>query len=567
MPVDADRIILLPAPRRMTLRPQRSAQALDVRVDRTVARPQGYILSITAQAARLVGHDDAGVFYGRQTYAQIQSQFNGSLPCLEIEDWPNFPVRGVMLDISRDKVPTTNTLLSLIDRLVSWKINQLQLYVEHTFAYAGHEEIWQNSSPLTSQDIHRIEAHCRSRFIELVPNQSSFGHMERWLRHPRYLPLAEAADGADTPWGFRWKGPFSLCPTDPRALELLSDLYGQLLPNFSSRLFNVGCDETFDIGQGRSKSACDSRGRGRVYLEFLNRVHELVARHGRRMMFWGDVVLSEPELIGEIPKGAIALNWGYEASHPFDEEARKFQQAGVEFYVCPGTSSWCSIAGRTDNMLANQRAAADAGIKYGASGYLNTDWGDHGHLQYLPISYAGLAAGAAMSWCADSNRHLPLARALDLHAFSDRASVMGALACDLGNVYRAAGKLIANRSALFNILSPSSAHSNPMDGISFDGLESADAAIVAAMRRLDSSRMDLPDADLIKSEFNGAAAMLRHACRRGKWRLDPSNGNIDDLRDELAAIIESHRRCWLARNRPGGLEDSVARLAVRGESE
>jgi hexosaminidase len=567
MAVDLNRIILLPAPRRITLQPQRSSRPLELRIDSTITRAGGYTLTISPQATRLVAHDDAAAFHGRQTFAQLQRQFGQTLPCLEIQDWPDFPIRGVMLDISRDKAPTLSTLFSLVDRLAHWKINQLQLYMEHTFAYQGHEQVWQNASPLMREDILRLDAYCRSRFIELVPNQNSFGHMERWLRHPRYLPLAEAPDGADTPWGFRWKGPFSLCPTDPRAMEFLADLYGQLLPHFSSRLFNVGCDETFDIGQGRSKAACESRGRGRVYLEFLNRIHDLVAGHGRRMMFWGDVILSEPALIGQIPKDTIALNWGYEANHPFDREAARFREAGIEFYVCPGTSSWCSIAGRTDNMLANIRSAADAGLKHGAAGFLNTDWGDHGHLQYLPISYPGLAAGAAMCWCADSNRDQPLAPALDLHAFCDRAAVMGTLACDLGNVYQSVGKSIGNRSALFNILVPSSTHSDPMNGIARPGLEAAAAAIVAAMRRLDSAQMDSPDAELIKSEFANAAAMLRHACRRGKWRLDPSSVKRSELSEELSAIIESHRRCWLARNRLGGMEDSVARLAERTESE
>jgi len=96
--------------------------------------------------------------------------------------------------------------------------------------------------------------------VDLVPNQNSFGHMERWLKHPRYLPLAEAPDGAETPWGFRWQGPFSLCPTDPAAIDLLRDLYGQLLPNFTSKLFNAGLDETFDVGQGRSLEICADRG-------------------------------------------------------------------------------------------------------------------------------------------------------------------------------------------------------------------------------------------------------------------------------------------------------------------
>ena len=54
-----------------------------------------------------------------------------------------------MLDISRDKVPTMPTLFALVDRLAEWKINQLQLYIEHTFAYRGHEEVWRNADPMT----------------------------------------------------------------------------------------------------------------------------------------------------------------------------------------------------------------------------------------------------------------------------------------------------------------------------------------------------------------------------------------------------------------------------------
>jgi hypothetical protein len=465
-----------------------------------------------------------------------------------------------MLDISRDKVPTMATLFSLIDRLAEWKINQLQLYIEHTFAYRGHEEVWRFADPITADEIRELDGYCKSRFIDLVPNQNSFGHMQRWLKHPKYLPLAESANGADTPWGFRWDGPFSLCPTDPGSLALLADLYSQLLPNFASGLFNVGCDETFDIGQGRSKDECLRRGVHRVYLDFICRVNELVVRHGRRMMFWGDIILKEPELIQQLPKNAIALNWGYEADHPFDGETARFSQSNVPFYVCPGTSSWCSISGRTDNMLANQRAAAEAAMKHGAIGYLNTDWGDYGHLQYLPVSFAGLAAGAAMSWCLQSNRDLPLARLLDAHVFEDAAGVMGAAACELGNVYRAAGKQIANRSALFSILVPSSTHLDPMEGIARDGLDAAFAAIDSAMRNVHRARIKCEDRKLITSEFDNAAAMLRFACQTGRWKLDPSSERPEALTHELQLITAEHRRCWLQRNRAGGLEESIGRL-------
>jgi len=558
----SDSISLLPAPRRLERLAGTSNAPVSETIDSAVSRPQGYRLSIGPAICRITGHDAAGVFYGRQTLAQLRRLFPASLPCLEIEDWPDFPVRGVMLDISRDKVPTMATLLSLIDDLSKWKINQLQLYIEHTFAYVGHEEVWQDASPLTGEEIRQLDAHCRSRFIELVPNQNSFGHMERWLKHPRYLPLAESPDGAETPWGFRWKGPFSLCPTDPASAALLADLYNQLLPNFTSGLFNVGCDETFDIGQGRSKEECQKRGVHRVYLDFLITVNELANRHGRRMMYWGDIIVKEPDLIRELPRDAIALNWGYEADHPFEAETLAFSQSGVPFYVCPGTSSWCSIAGRTDNMLANQRAAAETGLKQGAIGYLNTDWGDYGHLQYLPISFAGLAAGAAMSWCLETNRDLPLPAVLNAHVFEDSAGVMGQTACDLGNVYKTTGKLMHNRSALFSILAPSSTHLNPMDGITRDGLEAASAALTSAMREMNHSNLQRQDGKLIQSEFNNAAAMLQLACRVGQRKLDPSTEDRADLNEELARVITEHRRCWLARNRPGGLNDSAARLVI-----
>ena len=166
------------------------------------------------------------------------------------------------------------------------------------------------------------------------------------------------------------------------------------------------------------------RGVHAVYLEFLKRVHGLVSERGRRMMFWGDIIRKAPELIAtlrdELP-GAIAMVWDYEADTQFENDGKMFADAGVPFYVCPGTSSWCTIAGRTDVMLANARSAAIAGRQHGAIGYLMTDWGDYGHLQYLPVSAAGFIAGAAYSWCAESNDPLPLARLLDRYAFDDRA--------------------------------------------------------------------------------------------------------------------------------------------------
>ena len=105
------------------------------------------------------------------------------------------PALGFMLDVSRGRVPTMPALFRLADRLRLLGFAQLQLYVEHTFAFPGHEDAWRGASPLTAEEIRALDTHCRARGVELVPNLNSFGHVERWLKHEKYKPLAECPDG------------------------------------------------------------------------------------------------------------------------------------------------------------------------------------------------------------------------------------------------------------------------------------------------------------------------------------------------------------------------------------
>ncbi len=526
-----------------------------------IQRPQGYRLIIDANQISIIAHNAAGAFYAAQTLKQICRQKPGAqeLACIDINDWPDFTNRGVLLDISRDKVPTMKSLYELVDLLSEWKINQFQLYTEHTFAYRNHRVVWDKASPMTGEEILALDTYCRERFIELVPNQSSFAHLERWLTHKEYVHLAEREDS-----------PFSISPAVPGSIELLAELYGELLPHFSSSNFNVNCDETFDLGTGKSKEICERLGKGRVYLDFLLKIHELVQKHNRKMQFWGDIILHHPELISELPKDITAMVWGYEANHPFSELCPKFAASGVPFYVCPGTSSWNSIAGRTENAIQNLRNAAENGLAYGAIGYLNTDWGDNGHWQPLPVSYLGYAYGAAVSWARQPNQNCDLPQALDLHTFRDKAGVMGQLVYELGNAYKEPGVLLGNQSILFYILQnpEDSVSAGPYTGLTIDSLKKTQDYIDRIMLPLSKARMERPDAQQIADEISNAAAMLRHSCCLAIARMQTTDGKISSIpentRKEMAAdlknIITEHRRLWLLRSREGGLVDSAARM-------
>lgn len=539
---------------------------------------QGYEMTIAADGIRILAHDAPGAFYAAMTLRQIVRQAapqkkgdkakgkgenapqgGAALPCLRIRDWPDFAHRGVMLDISRDKVPRMETLYGLVDMLAEWKINQFQLYTQHTFAYRNHRDVWDKASPMTGEQVLALDAYCRERFIELVPNQSCFSHLGRWLQHPRYRELAEVPDR-----------PHTICPTQQASIDLVAEMLGELLPHFSSRQVNVCCDETWDLGKGKSKQVCDERGVGRVYLEFLLRIHAMAGEQGRTIQFWGDIIMNHPELIPELPRDVVALEWGYEANHPFAEHGKKFAAAGVPFYVCPGTSTWNAIAGRTDNAMANLWNAAENGRANGAIGYLITDWGDNGHWQHLPTSYLGYAYGAAVSWAGERNREIDLPRALNLHAFRDEAGVMGRLAFDLGNAYKETGVIVGNSSALFHLLiSPEiSLTRGALAKLTADSLKRTCQSIERAMARLPDARMKRDDAQQVIDEFRNNAAMLRHACRLGIARSDAKGGRIGnipeetrrDLARELEQIISEYRRLWLVRNRPGGLPDSAGRF-------
>jgi hypothetical protein len=386
--------------------------------------------------------------------------------------------------------------------------------------------------------------------------------MHRWFELPQYAPLAEAPNGFDYPWGDHSDGPYSLCPLDPGSLALVTDLFDELLPHFTSKQFNVGCDETFDLGQGRSRAECDRLGTGRVYLDYLRKVYREVTARDHIMQFWGDIIVQYPELIPELPKDAIALEWGYEAHHPFDEHGAQFAQAGLPFYLCPGTSSWNTIGGRTTNALGNLQSAAENGLKHGAAGYLNTEWGDNGHWQTLPINYLGFAMGAAYSWAWEANRAADVPRVISQFAFDDHTGKLGRVAYDLGNVYQATGIEPHNSSTLFWMLQWPLAQvaDGYRDTVSPRALHQTLAAIDQAMAPLAEADSARPDAALIRSEFELAARMMRHAARRGLYAIGAPDRSAAELDRDLREIIEEYQVVWLLRNRPGGLSDSVARL-------
>jgi hypothetical protein len=527
--------------------------------------PEAYALDISTSGIRIRYGEKEGLRAAVATLHQLLREYGRRLPCLSMQDYPDFSRRGVMLDVSRGRVPKLQTLLELVDHLADFKINEFQLYTEHTFAYRNYEPVWRDWGALTGEEMLRLDARCRQLGIDLVPNQNSFGHLRQWLEYPPLKKLAEISEPYEGPDGTYLRYPTTLAPYHPGTLPLLRELYDELLPHFTSRRFNVGCDETWDLGRGQSKAACAARGKEWVYLDFLKAIHREASARGRQMMFWGDIILHQPKLIKELPPDVIALDWGYEANHPFLAETAQFAASKVPFYVCPGTSTWMALIGRHDNALANLRAAAEAGRRQGALGYLNTDWGDGGHPQPLAVSYLPYLAGAALSWCARTFDDQMLVSVLNRDVFQDPSGAMGGAALNLGMAHRKLNYFLMNVTPLGAAIAapvPRTREIPCRDGLKYYA-RIGEKNIQAALEQVEKYREVLhrskPSASvgqILATELDLAARMAAQSCKLMLWQQALAAGKSLRANQmakaalrELSDIEDDFRAYWPLRNK------------------
>ncbi len=517
----------------------------------TALPPEGYRLQITSEGMRLTAADGRGLLYGTRVIHSLIAMAEGSLPCLEIIDYPDLPVRGFMLDISRGKVPTLPELLALVDAMGALRLNQFQLYVEHTFAWPGHEMVWKDASPLTAADLAAIGTRCAELGIEFVPNLNTFGHLERWLRHEPYRRLAECPEGWTHPLTGQFKPHPSTLYPDDAALKFVAELLDGYLPHFTSSQVNIGGDEPWELGQGRSKEAVAARGKHRVYLDHLNRIHALVRARGKRMQFWGDILLEDLALAGDAPAEALPVVWGYDAGHPFDAQCGRLAELGRDYLIAPGTSTWQSFTGRLTNARANVREAVDAALRHNAAGILMTAWGDNGCHQPWPTFWLPLAEAAALSWCRETNREPdPVLAILPfLEDGSDAPEVAVALEA-MGVLDERIPIAIRNKSLSWELLCGDDVARAEL------GLKLPAPDVIRSLALLeacDEQIRAIGDAR-VREELGVGTHLAKVALIAAGQRPPPE--------ETRRGLSERYRRAWLARARPGGLAESLSLLRL-----
>ncbi len=383
-------------------------------------RKQAYTLDSSGEVLVLKG-DAKGLWHGMQTLLQITAQYGAAVPALRLEDYPQLENRGHYLDVTRGRIPKLDWLKSWVDRLAYYKINQFQLYIEHTYLFRELTELWRDDTPYTAADIMELDEYCRIRGIELVPSLSSFGHLYKLLSTKEYHHLCELEGSKDAPFSVLGRMQHhTIDTTNPQSWELIRSMLAEFMELFQSKQFNLCADETFDLGKGKSKEEAEKIGKNRLYISFVRRLAEFIVESGRTPMFWGDVIVGFPELIKELPKETICLTWGY-LWNQREYETMKMAEAGATQYCCPGCCGWNELINLNWSSYHNIKQMAGHAAKYGAIGLLNTDWGDFLHVNHPDFSLAGMIYGAAFSWNQEAEEYEELNRQISLLEYRDRS--------------------------------------------------------------------------------------------------------------------------------------------------
>ncbi len=345
---------------------------------------EGYVLNISKKHIKIYALTDAGMFYGVQTFEQLVSanSYEDKIKAAAIYDKPDVKVRAWQDDISRGPIPTLNFLKEEIVKLSSYKLNYFTLYTEHVFKLKKHPTLAPDDG-ITAEEISELTEFAKQYHVELIGNFQSFGHMEKILSKPGYEYLSE--------------NHHIISPALEDSYKFLGDVYSEVASAYKGRYFNINCDETFGLGEGKSKAMVDSMGIGGVYSYHINRIDKLLKPYRKRILMWGDIVANHPEIVKNLPKDMTIISWGYHDAASFDYAIKPLAKSGLNFWVAPGISCWSQVFPDERVATINIFNYIRDGVKYGARGVLNTSWDDDG-TNLFNNNWYGLIWGAELCW-------------------------------------------------------------------------------------------------------------------------------------------------------------------------
>ncbi|RMH65210.1 MAG: hypothetical protein D6677_03010 [Calditrichaeota bacterium] len=374
--------------------------------------PEGYVLQLKVNNI-VIGGSPRGVFYGVQTLLQL---IHGTMPDHEITiiDEPDLALRGITDDISRGQVSTPQDMKTIIRYIASLKMNVYMPYLEDLFPFASHPDIGQHRGLYTVQQWRSIQSFADSLYVDVIPIFQTLGHYENLLILPPYLSLAE------------YPGAASLQIGREATYTFLKEVLDEIIPVFKSAYFHMGADESWDVGKSATRASAERNGLGSLHAWHYRKVYDIIRRHDKKVMMYGDIILKHPEILTEIPKDIILFDWHY---YPriFYPSVELFQKTGHPFIVSAGVHNWRRFFPNLTDAISNIHTLTRQGYAHGALGSITSNWGDYGGMNLRAFNYYGYGYAAAVSWNTSQTRPETFDRAFFPFFYGDSAAAYGAV--------------------------------------------------------------------------------------------------------------------------------------------
>src|SRR6266568_5018837 len=540
---------------------------------------EGYVIVPDGRKGiAVIAETPSGLFYGVQTVKQLirGSGKDAVLLVPTIRDWPAMAHRGLSDDWSRGPLPNMDFLKREIRTLAAYKYNIFSPYFEHTFAYASTPVAAFPGGAMTPDEARELVTYAAQYHITVIPEQESFGHLHHVLKFEQYSPSGETPHGS------------VLAPGDPATLPLIGSWFGELARVFPGPYAHIGADETFELGLGRTREQVAKQGLGTVYLSFLSQIHKQLEPNHKRLLFWGDIAVNSPDLVGTLPKDMIAVPWVYDARPDFTPEILPFTKAGLETWVAPGVNNWNRLYPNNNEALGNIRAFVRDGQKLGATGMLNTVWNDDGE-GIFDENWFGILFGAAAGWQAGESSEDNFVASYGLAFHGDETDKVSQAQRELMSAHavlkkaglqdaqdgyfwidpfspegqRVAAKLLPVASELrlhaeraMTLLAEARAAGKLGNPETLDAIE-------LGARRIDFVGFKFQVAEECAAQYARAQAL---AGDKSRWsevenileNIGSNNGRFEDMRDGYTQLGELYREAWLRDNRTYWLANNQA---------
>ncbi|MBW6458649.1 MAG: beta-N-acetylhexosaminidase, partial [FCB group bacterium] len=261
---------------------------------------EAYCLEITPEKVLIRSGSDKGLFYGLMSLTQlVKASDDGTVPTLKILDYPDMTWRGISDDFSRGQVSTMENFGTILRFLGEYKQNFYMPYMEDLVQLDRYPEIGKGRGALSKAEIAELLRIARQYFVQVIPIFQTLGHYENILSHPDYIQFGE------------YPGAASLNSIDENTDQFLFNMLDEVVPQFESEYFHIGCDESWDVGLGATKELVREYGSARVHADHYNKVYDKVRSCGKKVLMYGDIILRQPEILDMIPKDIIIVDWHY----------------------------------------------------------------------------------------------------------------------------------------------------------------------------------------------------------------------------------------------------------------